>query len=457
MFVTIQDKPIESNVAIDTAYIVNNQLSRTLSDLIIRFKRSDASAAKTSLRVMANDETIVTKIIDFGEEFWLTDTIKVKNDSVKYLNLTVSLDDTKGFLHDNTFFVSLAPSKNIKVLVYGPSDSNKVFQKLLGRDNDYEYQYLKQGVDNFTDVDYSNLLIVSGINYLDANLKAELQRLKSEGGSCLMFPGKEIDASYNSFLEAFNLKLEAQKSEDNQLLSFRFHHPYFKDVFDQVPNEPSLPIVTDAYIIQGAPGYTELISGLYGSLAVQFAKKDFQLILTGIPFAEGYSGTNFFNHALFVPFSFKALEQGAWNNNPLVLIGDRLFSQSNHTGQAKLMAQNKLITELPWQKQFGKSFLDLEGITLKPGFYTLITDEGSTVFAINAPRTESNLSFENLSSLSSKGFEEVDLTSGYMAHSALDFENNDGYLFFALVFIFLLLESIINKFLTHDRKAIQRG
>jgi hypothetical protein len=446
-----------SNISIDTAYIINSQGVSAGKDLIIHFSRSDKANEKTSFEMTVNKRSSINKILDFGSQNILIDTIKISTDTTLFSSLKLSVEDPNGLLFDNEYFVSLAPRKKATVLVYGSLDNNPVFEKLLSRDSDYNYQYIKQGRDNFTGKQYNNLLIVAGINTIDVNLKAELQRLVKSGGACLFFPGEAIDKTINAYLESFRVSLTKQDTKDNQLQGFNFQHPYFSDVFDQIPNNPSLPIASDVYTIDNAPGYSELIKGVYGSLASQIKQQDFHLILTGIPFSETSENRSFFQHALFVPFALKALELHSSDNVSSTIVGNRLYSTKLNDGLAKLVRDGANIAELPWQKQFGKSFLNLDGITLLAGFYELNTGTESEMIAINAPRSESQLEFLSEDQLSEKGFLKTDALSDDASYSLLDFENNDAYLFFALMFICLLLESLINKFLSHESKAIQRG
>ena len=446
-----------SNISIDTAYAINNQGVSAEKLLIVQFSKTANADAKTSFELAIDQHKNINKIIDFGTENTLSDTLKIASDSSLFSSLTLSIEDPNGLLFDNEYYVSLAPRKKATVLVYGPNDNNPVFEKLLSRDSDFNYQYLKQGRDNFTDKLYNNLLIVAGINSIDVNLKAEIQRLSKTGGSCLFFPGNNIDESVNAFLETFQVSLFKQDIGDNQIQSFNFQHPYFKNVFEQIPNNPSLPSASEVYTINNVQGYSELIKGVYGSLAAQINTQDFHFILTGIPYTKTNINTSFFQHALFVPFTLKALELHQSENESTSIIATRLYSSKLNDGVAKLMHNGVSIAELPWQKQFGKSFINLEGISLSAGFYELNTGVDTELIAINAPRLESNLNFLSEVILEEKGFQKADVLGNGSHNSLLDFDNNDAYLFFGLMFICLLLESLINKFLSHESKAVQRG
>jgi hypothetical protein len=446
-----------SNIAIDTAYTIENQLNYNEKSLVVQYSKSGESDDKVAFELLLNNESLINKILDFGKENTLFDTLKIKADTSNFSSLDIRIEDQKGLSFDNEYFVSLAPKNKTKVVVYGKELNNPVFEKLLDRDGDYAYQYLRQGHDNFSNINYGNVLVIAGINTIDANLKSELLRLKQNGGTCLFFPGPKIDASVNKFLSEYQIALQKSEVVESQLQAFNFNHPYFQNVFSQIPNSPSLPIVSETYTITGAPSYTELIKGIYGSLAVELKKREFNLVVSGIPYRGNNLKNTFFQHALFVPFAHKALELYRSNNSSLKVIDTRLYSNVPQNGFASIKNNGKLVTELPWQKKFGKSYLNLGDISLASGFYTITTELETILFVINAPRSESSLLFVSDEELEQRGFKKIDDSSTGAMNSLLDFEENDGYLFFALVFICLLLESLINKFLSHESKAIRRS
>lgn len=446
---------IQQNLAIDTAYVLSNYGRGQDQKIVVEFSRSALGNEKNAFQLSVNKDVILNKIINFGGSLSFSDTLNITLDTMLYSQIMLEIDDPNGLLFDNAYRLSLPPRKKIRVAVYGTQKESKTFEKLLGKDGDYQYEYLKQGKDNFTNTEYDKLLIVEGVNHIDANLLAELQSLQQKGGACLFFPGKEIDRTVAEFLQAFQVELKKQKSEGNQLQSFQFQHPFFNNVFSQIPNNPSLPLVTDGFVIEGTASYNELIKGVYGSLAVLLKKQNFQLVLTGIPYEENGTGNTFFKHALFVPFSLKALEQYAPQNQLNSIINGRLYSKTQKNGTALIVNKEDVLAELPWQKQFGKSYLNLEGISLKAGFYSIQTGDETELIAVNSPRSESIIQFESDEALISNGYTKVDSIEDAGQFDLLDFEKNDSYLFFAFVFICLLLESLINKFLGHESKGIQ--
>lgn len=443
----------ESNIAIDTVYALAVKDVRGDQKILSQISRTTNAAKKCTYKLSLNGEVLVSKILDFGNDNTLNDTIFIPADSLKYSQISIDIEDANGLIFDNSYKLIVPPLQKSKVLIYTAKNDAKAFEKLLSNDKEYQAEVLVQGRDNFVSTPYDNLLIVAGINQLDVNLKAELQRLEEKGGVCLFFPGKDAETSLLDYFKSKNIVLNFQNSNDNQLLAFRFKHPFFKDVFSRIPNKPELPYVNNAYAISGHAAYEELISGVYGALAIEKNNQDFSLILSGIPYAEA-GNSNFFQHALFVPFALKALEKYNPQKGNIRLIGTRLYSEIYRNGEAEIFYNKQSLAILPWKKQFGKSYLDLDGINLSAGFYTIKSEDFNAEFAINYTRSESNINFYSNSELENFGITSIASDDLLSKANLSDQKSNASYLFFALVFILLLLESIVNKLIGNGRKTL---
>lgn len=442
------------NLLIDTAYFLNSKERVGEKMLIAQLTRKGNAPDKVVYEVLRDDQSVVNKIIEFGNLTTVLDTLFVEHNSEDYSNITLNIEDPAGLQSDNRYFLTLEPTQKEKIFIYGSKVNERVFSKLLENDAEYESEFLIQGQDNFSNKPYSDILIVAGINSIDANLLAELNRLQGVGGTCLFFPGNSIDASVNDYLLRFDFLLETQNSDKNQLLAFRFTHPYFKSVFSNIPKDPSLPFVNNGYVVTGGAQFEELIQGAYGSLATYKKSGDFNLVVSGIQFPSTANNSNFFKHALFVPFTLKALELHQSKSNALEVMGKRLYSNSLQEESASISNAKGVLAELPWQKQFGKSFLNIDGIPFSAGFYTVQTSGKNYSFALNYNRTESNLQYMNTDDLKVNGFTELNKDELYENQGLEGHSSNDSYLFFGLMFLCLLLESFVNKFLTHGGKAL---
>lgn len=449
-----QNEIPQENLAIDTAYFLNSRERVGEKMLIAQISRKGNSADKVVYEVLRDNESVVNKIIEFGNATTIIDTLFVSHNSEDYSNITLGIQDVAGLQADNHFLLTLEPTQKEKVFIYGAKSNNGVFSRLLENDAEYESEFLIQGQDNFSGKTYSDILIVAGVNSIDANLSSELSRLQSVGGTCLYFPGNEIEASVNDYLLRFDVLLETQNSDKNQLLDFRFNHPFFKSVFSNIPKDPSLPYLNNGYVVTGGAQFEELIQGAYGSLATYKKSGDFNLVVTGIQYPNTANNSNFFKHALFVPFTLKALELHQSESNALEVKGKRLYSNSVQNESATISNAKGVLAELPWQKQFGKSYVNIDGIPFSDGFYNVQSGGKTYSFALNYSRTESSLLYLNKEDLESKGFTELKKDELYENQGVAGHSSNDAYLFFGLMFLCLLLENFVNKFLTHGGKAL---
>jgi hypothetical protein len=206
--------------------------------------------------------------------------------------------------YDDRLFFSYAARVYIPVLIITHDQENPYLQAVYGKDTTFI-------LNNVTDrnIDYSTfnnyqLIILNELIDVSSGLSQELMRFCEEGGSVLIFPGKQIDPdSYDQFFQRLGSgKYTAIDTNNTKASSINIEHPVYEDVFEFIPENIDLPSVTRYYPIVNPPltDHEALMTLQNGRafLSMQPVGRG-KLYLCCVPLDDGF--TNFHKHAVFVP------------------------------------------------------------------------------------------------------------------------------------------------------------
>lgn len=220
---------------------------------------------------------------------------------------TIEISDSP-IVYDDKFYFSYTVSSQIPVLVIDKGMPNPFLTALLGKDSSFSYHRQPENSLDVSEFKQYRLIILDGIPSVSSGLAQELQRFVSDGGSLLIAPPVQMEGtSYTHLLNSLQMPVYgAFRTTQQKVASIALNHPLFQEVFDQIPENMDLPVVTGWYeTAQKVRAGTEILMTLQngsGFLCTRNlgAGKVYQLSSPLDP-----KSGNFPQHALFVPVIYK--------------------------------------------------------------------------------------------------------------------------------------------------------
>ncbi|MDI1235116.1 MAG: BatA and WFA domain-containing protein [bacterium] len=296
---------------------------------------------------------------------------------------------------DDQLFFSLNLKTDYKVInIYDKKEQyiNAVFNETKG----FSYQGFSSGTVQFNTFNNASLICVEGSNNLSNGMADELKKYVTKGGNLFLFPQANIPfGSLQNIASAVGFTIDENPVTLNgKVASFDLEHPIFKNLFEKIPKQLDLPLVSRYFAIN-KPSSIALMKLNNGSSFLSNFKMDKgQVYLCSSPLNSEY--TNFQNHAFFVPVLLKSamllqyesplyFECGQTEN---IATGQPFTSERGITLQ---MDNNRYVTEVI--NMNGSLFLNTNGEIGQAGNYKALlsnTDSSLLELSFNTNRNESD-------------------------------------------------------------------
>ena len=386
---------IQQNVSIDSVWFtdpnfktkVNNELCILLSN----YSTKKIDHIEVSININETRRTIFSEIPPQGKKTIVLNysdyTAGEKKGIIKINDKNIYQDDEFNFTYD------VLP--NSTVLIVNGENASKKISAVFKLDNYFTLseipaeKFLPEAIEN------KQLIILNGLNKLESSLLKSIRTFNQTGGSCIIFPGINIDKNnWNNAMEALNLpSFGSIIREGNDLKTISYSHPFFESVFDAKPKNTFPSDIKKSYDIQTNNYATPLITLQNGNPLLLKSASNY---LFSSSLDSNFS--NFTSNSLFPTIALRigGLSQ---QRSPLFLtIGkSNSFPIYNHTKTEKpfkLSTRLKEFIPLVTQKN-NTTFISLinnnQSINLAQGIYTLSNENYSKNVALNYDRTESNI------------------------------------------------------------------
>ncbi len=305
----------KSNVYIDTCWFetpvrqldqveklhvrIKNVSEKVLENNSIKLFINNQQKTPASFNVEANSETEV--VLSFASK-----EPGIQNCRVELSDYPVTFDDK--------FYFSFEVAKNIPVLSINskePGVENKYVQTLFGNDSLFLLSSMSEAQIDYSSLSTNKLIVLNELKSISSGLAQELKRFVENGGSVLVFPGKDIDLNtYKEFSAGMQLsyydKLDTANTKVDKI---DLQHEIYRDVFDKKTFSSTnldLPKVFEYYPLSKTTRSTEenllrLQNGNAFLSKYSFGKG--KVYLSAVGSSNMFS--NFAKHALFVPTLYK--------------------------------------------------------------------------------------------------------------------------------------------------------
>jgi hypothetical protein len=315
---------------------------------------------------------------------------------------------------DNQFNFTFDVKDKMPVLLINGGSANPYLKAVFATDQFFNISNAQDGNVDYAGLSKFPLIVLSDIKTISAGLAQQLKTYVDKGGSLVVFQSVDEDLkSYQALLQPMNAAYpEKVITEAIKVADINVRSGVFKNVFEQLPDHPDLPVVKKYYQLNSSShGISESLMNLTGGLPFISSYKNGQgkVYVSAVPLNEDFS--NLPRHALLVPLMFRiGLLSG--HDQPLFYTLGRDESIETPAIQLSEKQVLKLVkgstSIIPdARQQEGSTILYVSDQLKETGNYELKKqDSVLSVIAFNDNRKESDLSYlteADLKKLAPKG------------------------------------------------------
>jgi len=398
----------EGNIFIDSAWLTSpilkvnqtntiqfkvvNESDEAINDFTGKLKLNGRQKGMASFDLEANETKTAEIAFNITETGWNTGKISISDYPITF---------------DDTYNISFPVQETSRILSINGNQPNRFLNAVFKTDPYFNVTNQQTGNINFSEFSRYSLIIVNEINQLSSGLKAELIDFTSKGGNVLLLPPSDTtgtSGNYNSLLGQMGADLlQSTSKRVDDIENLNLDHPFFQNVFEDVPDNVQLPQVNKYYKMTSMAqtrkrNLLKLKNG--NNILNLYPYEQGNLFLSAVPFNENW--TNLPKHAIFVPVLYKI---SLYSSNPYNLaytIGeDQAIPVQKtliSTDEVFKLKKNNFEVIPPQEVKGGKLTMYLSGQIEEAGFYKLVSNqrEGEDVamqpvYAFNHNRQESHL------------------------------------------------------------------
>jgi hypothetical protein len=403
------------NVAIDSVWLLSAVHRPDENEkLVVRLHNyADEKVDKVPLKLSINKTQKALGSFSLGPRAVQNDTLSFSGLQPGWQLGELTLQDNP-VTYDNQFYFTFNVKNQMPVLLINGGISNPFLKAAFATDNFFVVNNVQDGNVDYAGLSTYPMIVISDIKAISAGLAQQLKVYVDKGGSLVVFQSADEDVkTYQALLQPLNAAYpEKLITGDTKVSAINVQSKVFKNVFEQLPDNPDLPVVKKYYQLSpAARSISENLMQLPGNQPFFAAYKSGrgQVYVSAVPLDEEFS--NLPRHAMLLPMLFRiGLLSG--HDQPLfyTLGQDETIEapsiQLNEKQVPKLVKGSTSIIPDARQQE-GSTLLFISDQLKETGNYELKKqDSVLSVIAFNDNRKESDLSYlseSDLKKLAPKG------------------------------------------------------
>ncbi|HWB65086.1 MAG TPA: BatA domain-containing protein [Chitinophagales bacterium] len=399
------------NIYIDTCWFAQPvQMLNQEAKLIVKISNSgDKKTEGNRLVMKLNGQTKGMADFSIESNSFVLDTLSFTVNQPGFNKAELTIQDYPITYDDNYYLVFDAVNK-INVLSVNDGKPDLYLGALFKNNDEFNYSTSATTV-TAKDLAPNQLVVLDGLHTIPTPLAAAINEYVSAGGAVAVFPAANCEKeSYNRFLNNLQASSITGFSEQAQdLAGINLQQNIFKDVFEHVPQNMSLPNVKKYYTFSrsAASNEEDILTLKDGSpFLSRYPYQSGSLYVCAVPLDKDYSELPV--HAIFVPLLYKMALLNLKTGNISYFIGDKTRIEVNLPtpgGDKVFKIKGEGVEFIPEQFAVGNKILvGLNNQIKKAGFYTIGADNSDTTqaVALNFDRRESDLQFFDAAALAQK-------------------------------------------------------
>jgi hypothetical protein len=458
-----------ANVAVDSVWLLSaiHRPGETEKLVVKLHNYAGEDAIKIPLKLSINGEQKALGGFTLKARSVQNDTLTFSGLKPGWQRGEITLQDNP-VTFDNQFYFSFIVKQQMQVLLIDGGTFNPYLKAVFGTDQFFNAHRVPDGNVDYAGLSTYPLIVISDVKAVSGGLSQQLKTYVSKGGTLAVFPAIDADlGSYKSFLQQMGAAYPEKPATENiKVQSLNLQNPVFKNIFENFPSNPDLPVIKKYFQLSASSGSNENLMQLQGGQAfwAGYNSGKGKVYVAAVPLNEDFS--NLPRHALFVPIMFRiALLSG--HDQPLFysLGHDETVEttpvQSSEKQLLKLVKDKQSIIP-DVKQQEGSTLLYVSDQLQETGLYQLKKQDSIvSVMAFNDNRSESDLSYYSTAELNKiipdKG-NVIEATKGSVKDivSQADFGVQLWKLCIILALIFLAAEILLTRYYNPGKKVLSQ-
>lgn len=455
------------NVAVDSVILLNAVHRPGESEkLVVRIRNyAGKMAEKIPLKLLINGEQKALGSYSLNARSMQYDTLAFSGLKAGWQRAEIRLQDNP-VTFDNQFYFSFNVKQQLPVLLIDGGITNPYLKAVFETDPFFAVKRIADGNVDYGALNNYPLIVLSDISTVSTGLAQQLKSYVNKGGTLVVFPAVASDVnSYRSMLQPMHAAYpEKLLTEEARVAEINLQNPVFKNIFEDFPKSPDLPVVTRYYQLSSSnrsrqEGLMTLPGGRTFFAGYKSGKG--KVYVSAVPLNEDFS--NLPRHALFVPVVFRiALLSG--HDQPLFYTLGRdevIETLPVQTTEKQLLRMVKGSQQIipDTRQQEGMTQVYIADQVHETGLYDLKKQDSiAAVLAFNDNRSESDLSYLNDAELARLMPRATKITGANSSSKENIKEINFGVqlwkLCIILALIFLGAEILLIRYYKTDQRSV---
>jgi hypothetical protein len=293
---------------------------------------------------------------------------------------------------DNEFFLALNFTDKISIIEIKSGNETTPVERVFGNRQVFDFRSYSVANFNYSLLTQADLVVVNGLDRIDAALNLSLQNYISASGTLLLIPGTNPDVpslqqlSGNSLVSVLAVKTGLQDLDRPD-----FNNPFFENVFEERSISMAMPKAVPVF--RWGADRSSILRFKNDEPFLSRFDRGGQLYLLATPLDQDF--TDFHNHALFVPVMYRIAGSSRKNDARLYYTLKESFitlKLDSLVGEdpLKLVGAQEIV---PAQRVVNEQvFLEIPKFSITQGFYRVVASRDSVgLIAFNPDKAESLL------------------------------------------------------------------
>ncbi|HTH82307.1 MAG TPA: BatA domain-containing protein [Mucilaginibacter sp.] len=390
-----------ANVAVDSVWLLSaiHRPSETEKLVVKLHNYAGENSTKIPLKLLINGEQKALGGFTINARATQNDTLTFSGLKAGWQRCEITLQDNP-VTFDNQFYFSFNVKQQMPVLLIDNGITNPYLKAVFGADQFFNATRVPDGNVDYAALSTYPLIVISDVKTVSAGLSQQLKTYVSKGGTLVVFPAVDADlVNYHTFLQQMNAAWpEKLLTENAKVSALNLQNPVFKNIFEDFPRNPDLPVVKKYYQLSASGSSNENLLQMQGgqSFWASYNSGKGKVYVSAVPLNEDFSDLP--RHALFVPIMFRiALLSG--HDQPLFYTlghDETVETTPVQTSEKQLLklikGMQSIIPDV--KQQEGSTLLYVSDQLQETGLYDLKKQDSIvSVMAFNDNRSESDMSY----------------------------------------------------------------
>jgi len=409
-----------ANVAVDSVWLLNaiHRPGET-EKIVVRLQNyAGENSTKIPLKLLINGSQKALGGFVVNARSAQNDTLTFSGLQPGWQKGEIRLQDNP-VIFDNQFYFTFNVKEQMPVLLIDGGTPNIFLKSVFASDPFFNVKQAPDGNIDYAALSTYPLIVISDVRSITAGVAQQLKSYVNKGGTLCVFPSADADLpSYTTFLQSMNAGYPEKLITQNLKISaLNMQSPVFKNIFEEFPQNPDLPVVKKYYKLSAGGNGAESLMNITGGDAFWASYKSGKgkVYVSTVPLNDDFSSLQ--RHALFVPAMFRiALLSGNEQALFYSLGHDETMEipsiQTSEKQLLKLVKGNQSVIP-DVRQQEGSTMLYASDQLQETGLYDLKKNDSTvSVMAFNDNRSESDLSYYTPSELNKLVPQAADVLEG---------------------------------------------